>query len=181
MQALAAAPQAELVPDFHLGFDGSVALGAFSYYGVSLRFESELKPGGNLVLRLGYARGSALEDEGDGFDAGLASIGYRRYNDAGNLYVGFEAGLVAARRRPYVYDDFIVDYEGAEWNTRPTVLGAAGVKAGPFDLGLTFGVPVMAIGLSLGLEFSSDALPAASAQPSRPGVPRRRVQYHASR
>lgn len=133
-----------------LGIDGSVGVGLFSYYGIGLRTEFAVKREGYVLGRLSYMSGAAAV-EGRGFDAGIATIGYRGYN--GPVYAGIEGGVIVAHQG--AYSEFDDDVQPATTDALPLVFAGVGTKLGAAELGLSISAPLFTIGLSLGFDLNA--------------------------
>jgi hypothetical protein len=59
----------------HIGLDGILSGGLGSFVGASMRFEARSGTTASFLARVGYIRGSVIDDES--FQAGTFSVGYR--------------------------------------------------------------------------------------------------------
>jgi hypothetical protein len=151
----ASAAESEHASSLHFGADAAIGAGVLFYCSLAARLENEVKPGGRLMARAGYA--FAVLPDADGFKAGFANVGYRSYSASGTSYAGIEGGLIVAE-----------DLESGRRRVVPDAIASVGVKAGPLDLGLSASLPMVALGLSVGVDFSSAPASSSPRQAEQP-------------
>jgi hypothetical protein len=124
----------------HLGLDGALGGGLVNFAGASMRFEVRPGPTTSFVARVGYLRGSVIDDES--FQAGTLSLGYRGFFSR-RAYLGAEGMLMA-------YDE-----EGEALRGIVGFSAGLGLKLGAVDASAQIMYPLSSIALTLGADFAT--------------------------
>lgn len=139
-QRLATAAKQEEPTISHLGLDGILSAGLGTFAGASMRFEVRPGPSTSFLARVGYLRGSVIDDES--FQAGTFGLGYRGFLSR-RAYVGAEGLLMA------------FDEEGEGWRGIVGAAGSLGLKLGAVDASVQIMYPLVSLGLNVGADFAT--------------------------
>lgn len=129
----------------HLGVDAVLGGGFLNYVGASARLESRPSARTSFLGRIGYYRGSVIDD--DSLRGLSFGVGYRGFFGRG--YVGVEGALVAISEKTNGRGEW------NDWEAIPNLTSSVGAKLGSIDASVQIMYPLMSLGVNVGVDFAT--------------------------